>query len=270
MTKPMVPSLRFVEKGFKGYLAGGGEHGIEITMGMDNAPVTRPMCMNVEHYFSLSCGEGLFVPRYRAETKTEILSDRSLEVSILPYEEWRLQTVVRFTLLQERLIEARYTFSFETSHTFFEAFISNYFHEPTPPYIHVGGRWVQADIKDNEHRWWPKGDKQAAALPEIFERNPMPPAGGDAERNVDAARYDHAIMISPIRDTGWAVLNMVDPGSCAGISANTIWQAHDFSLVGRAVVSGETVQCRAWLAYEKVESPEAALSIYEKLIEKTP
>jgi len=89
----------------------------------------------------------------------------------------------------------------------------------------------------------------------------------DAERPIDARCYDYPVMVSPIRDTGWNVVNIVEREVCPTLSANRRWNAHDFSLIGRDVAKGETVVCRAWMIYAELKSNDEAMDLAAKLTE---
>ena len=68
-------------------------------------------------------------------------------------------------------------------------------------------------------------------------------------------------MVSPIRDSGWSVVHVIERAQCPSISANRRWQAHDFSLLGRDVAAGETVSCRAWMIYARLNCLDDALKL---------
>ena len=69
------PSVAFAYDSLAGYVSGGRHQGVELTRGADGRPVTRAMCLNLEHYYARGAGKGMFVPRYEAPATTEVLSD---------------------------------------------------------------------------------------------------------------------------------------------------------------------------------------------------
>lgn len=265
MTSTLAAAWRFNQGSMAGYISGGQEHGVEITWGADKQPVTRRMCLNLEHYYA-SGKLGLFVPRLKAEMRSELISKDSVRVSIEPYEDWRVRTSITFSLLPEGCIQAEYIFSFEQAYAGFHALISNYFHEPTEPFLRLDGRWTQPALGEKEHRNWPR-DREARQLIEatmkLLSQHPELPS--DQARPVDELCYEQPIMVTPIRDTGWSVVHIVERNVCPSISANRRWNAHDFSLVGRDVAVGESVVCRAWMIYTKLESLDAVLGLAERL-----
>jgi len=262
MSTELIEAWGFRVDDLAGYISGGHEHGVELTEGVDGGPVTRRMCLNVEHYYARSCRDGQFVPRYKADVSSERLGEDAVRIIIAPYGEWHVETVVTYRLLPERTVEARYVFSFGADYVGFEALISNYFHQPTEPYLHLGGRWVQPRLSEREHRFWVRGPVDAASIPELY-------GAGDGINDVplpiDPLPYDHPVMITPIGDTDWSVVNMVERKMCPSLSANRIWRAHDFSIVGHDVGKGQTVTCRAWMAYVELESMDEALSLLREL-----
>ena len=82
---------------------------------------------------------------------------------------------------------------------------------------------------------------------------------------MDDQFYDHPVLVSPIRDSGWSIVHAVQRDLCPSISANRRWHAHDFSLVGRDVAAGETVTCRAWMIYQKLDSLDDALCLADRV-----
>ena len=263
MTAELYPAWRFRLEGLSGYISAGQQHGVEFTEGIDGAPVTRRMCLDVEHYYSLSCPRGRFVPRYEAEKSSERLGDDAVRIVIAPHKEWRVETQITYRVLPERIVEARYDFSFDADYLGFEAFISNYFHEADEPFLHLDGRWVQPRIGEKEHVFWARSAADAENTRRLHSE--VDSAHG-MSRPVDPLYYDHPIMITPIRETGWAVVNMAERDKCSSLSANRRWRAHDLSLVGQDVARGQVVSCRAWMAYLRLESMDQALSLYRDLV----
>ena len=264
MSDQLVPSWQFKTDGVRGYVVGGGEHGIEITSLGGSAPGTRPMCLNLEHYYARSCRNGRFVPRYKAATHSELTGDGVVRITIEPFEGWQIRTTITFELLPEHTIQACYEFAFDSDFAGFEALISNYFHEPDEPYLHVGGEWRRPGLTDHEHRFWARGPKEVENIEAIYRRETT--RQDDIDLPIDQEFYDYPVMITPIRETGWSVVNIIHPDHCPSISANRRWNAHDFSFWGRDVSKGQTITCKAWLACRKLESLDEALGLYEQLV----
>lgn len=268
MEGPLTTAWRFSQDGTAGYISGGHGHGVEITCGADSEPVTRPMCMNLEHYYARG-KPGTFVPRYKAEVHSELISQNSVRVSIEPYGSWRLRSTITYRLLPESTIEAEYSFAFEQAYPDFHVLISNYFNEPTEPFLRIDGRWTQPSLGEKEHRNWPRDSESRRLMSATMATiNADPEALSDQARPIDQQCYEHPIMISPIRDTGWSVVHVIERDACPSISANRRWNAHDFSLIGHNVAEGETVVCRAWMVYTKLETFDKALGLADQLTRK--
>jgi len=268
MDDQLTPAWRFHQGNIAGYIAGGHEHGIEITWGTDSKPVTRRMCMNLEHYFAR--GQlGIFVPRFKADVHSKLISQDSVRVSIEPHESWHVRSKITYRLLPECCFQAEYSFAFEQAYPDFHVLISNYFHEPTEPFLRIDGEWTQPSLGEKEHRTWPR-DSQSHRLMGATRAmlDTVPEVPSDQAHPIDDRYYEHPIMISPIRDTDWSVVHIVERDACPSISANRRWNAHDFSLVGRDVADGETVLCRAWMVYAKLDSLDAALGLAHRLTGK--
>jgi hypothetical protein len=269
MNPTVIPSWyfnyrRYQFSGMCGYLCGDGEHGVEITAGEDGLPVTRPMTLNLEHYYALSCADGMFVPRAKAKVRSSLVDGNTVRIEIEPFGDWAVYSTVTYRPRPDRIIEAIYSFRFLKAFSGFEVLISNYFHEPTEPFIHFGGAWNQPKLRDDEHRFWPRGPAEAENIRALYQPETTTEQG--IERTIDRDCFDHPIMVTPIRDTGYSVVNIMEREHCCSLSANRRWCAHDFSLLGRDVEQGETVTCRTWLAYRKLESLDEAIGLYDELI----
>jgi len=247
-----------------GTFSGGQEHGIEFTRGANGRPVTRSMCMNLEHYYSPSAKGGLFAPRNKAPLAISRIDAAAVRIDIAEYGDWHVRCTITYRLLPECLIEAEYRFEFGAGYSHFEGFVSNYFHEPTLPWLRLGGRWQQARLDDpaHEHRFWCRSQEDADALRAVLparDAEYRELGQTDLAMPVDSAAYDEPVMVSPIRDTGWAVVHWVERDACPSLSANVRWRAHDFSLIGRDVTKGEKITCRAWMAYRNLANRDDAL-----------
>lgn len=265
MAATLTPTWRFQYDGLAGYISGGRCHGVELTAGAGIKPVTRNMCMNLEHYYTKACSTGFFVPRKKAHADCERLDDRTVRVKISPFEDWQLEATITYTLMPERIIEACFEFSFDADYSDFEAFISNYFHDPGEPYVHVGGEWIRPQLGDREHRYWARSDRDAEVIQD-GRHDAFAASMKDYAMVVAPTRYDYPVMITPIEDSGWSVVHVAAPEMCPSISANRTWNAHDFSLIGHDVSKGQQVSCRAWMAYAELESTDDALKLYERLV----
>jgi hypothetical protein len=85
---------------------------------------------------------------------------------------------------------------------------------------------------------------------------------------VDPNYYDYPIMVTEVRNTGKSVVNMVEPQYCSSLSANLLWNAHDFSIGATDVREGEEMSCRAWLAICSLENLNEARELYEKVVDE--
>ncbi len=98
--------------------------------------------MNVEHYYCSTQAGGRFVPRQKAPLSIKRLDDTDVQVRIGPYEQWRVDVTVTDRLLPGCVIEADYLFAFDADYGDFTGFVSNYFYNAWPPYLHLDGNWV--------------------------------------------------------------------------------------------------------------------------------
>lgn len=264
MAEQLIDSWGFDYENLSGYISTGHQHGIELTKGADGNPVTRQMCLNMEHYYA-KARSGRFVPRNKADVSFERMRDDAICIVISPYGEWDLTSVITYRLLPERIIEATFEFSSEADFPAFEAFISNYFHEPTEPHIHIGGKWVQPSLGDREHRYWARDEQAVQDIRDSRLDDFLAEGKGKYEAPIDPLYYDYPVMVTPIGDSGWSVVHAIEREWCPSISANRIWRAHDFSLVGQDVSAGQVITCKAWMAYRELSSLDDALKLHESL-----
>ena len=269
-----APAWRFKCKGLAGYITGGRQHGIHFTEGADRAPVTRPMSLNLEHYYAKAQRGGRLLPRFKVDVQSELTKDGTIVLRFAPYENWNVTASITYKFVSEHTVEACFGFEFGQAYQDFEAFISNYFLAPTEPYIHMGGTWTQPQLGDREHRYWVRDDRDASVVVD----GRLDEFLGEMEEEytqeyavpVDPLRYDYPIMISPIGGSGWSVVHCVEREMCCNLSVNRTWNAHDFSLIGRGVEQGERVSCRAWMTYAKLESMDDAIKLYGQLTGQSP
>lgn len=252
---------RFESDGVVGYVTGGGEHGVEITEAPDRTPATRRLCLNLEHYLAANRGFGEFVPREKAAVETERAGPETVEIAVEPHDEWPVRTTLELTLRGDRMVEARYEFSFDEAVSGFEAFVSNYFHEPTPPLVHLDSEWTRPSLNDAEHRFWAAAGTARHRIRSLY---PEPFMGLDP--TVADAGLTAPVMVTPVTDSEWRVVLAADPNNCASLSANRRFNAHDVSLVGRDVEAGETVSARVWLWLTDADDPDAVLERFEELV----
>ncbi|MCG3148139.1 MAG: hypothetical protein PCFJNLEI_01581 [Verrucomicrobiae bacterium] len=255
----LVESWKFQADEVTGYIAGGGEHGIQIVATADGKPGTRGMGMNLEHYYSRSCEQGRFVPRYQAKVHSEQTGEQVVRVRIEPHKDWQIEATVDFAVLPGALIEVRYGFHFLAAYRGFEAFVSNYFHDPTEPHLHLNGQWVRPTVADNEHRFWLRSPADAENTLAVRHAELTPSA--EIIQPIDPVCFDHPVMVTPIAGSTQSIVNIVEAEHCPSLSVNRRWNAHDFSLLGRDVAAGERVTCRAWFACTTLASLDDALRL---------
>ena len=265
MNAELTPCWRFRYEGLAGHVHGGQDHGIEMAEGVGGARVTRRKCMNLEHYYAKDRSDGRFVPRRNADVNTQHTEDGAIVVGISTSDTWDVTASIAYRFLPERIVEARFDFTFGAPYRDFEAFISNYFGAPAEPYVHIGGKWTQQTLSDREHRYWARSDRDAEVIHDGRLDAFLNENNGDYEVPVDELRYDYPIMITPIGDSGWSVIHVVEREACPSISANRTWMAHDFSLIGRDVSAGERVSCRAWMAYVQLATMDDAIVLHDEL-----
>ena len=132
-------------------------------------------------------------------------------------------------------------------------------------HVHLGGAWVQPRLGEREHRYWPRSERDGAVVQDGRLDGFIAEMKEPYDVPVDPLCYDHPVMVTPIGDSGWSVVHVVQRKACPSLSANRTWHAHDFSLIGHDVSEGDQLSCRAWMAYAKLESLDDALSLHKRL-----
>ena len=99
--------------------------------------------------------------------------------------------------------------------------------------------------------------------------NDAPEIPHDMAHPIGPQCYDLPIMVTPIAESTWSVVHVIERACCASISANRRWNAHDFCLVGRDVRAGQTLTCRAWMCYEQLDSLDQTRELAERLVKQT-
>jgi hypothetical protein len=266
LTPRLASCWQFAYEDLAGYITGGNEHGIELTSGADRRPVTRPLCLSLEHYYAANCGGGFCVPRQKAPARSEQLSDTEVRIEIDPWGDWQVRPTITYRLLPDRVLQAVYEFAFAADYQCFEAFITNYFHDLTPAYLHVGGRWIEPRLAADELRFWPRDEAEKGMIPTVYaEQQASWKANFGGDVIVDAACYDRPVMVRATNVPDWSLIHVVERDMCPSLSASDLLKALDFSLVGRDVAAGETVRCHAWMAYAKLGSLDDALALAAQL-----
>lgn len=243
-----------------GVVRGGEEHGLELQRGVDGRPVTRAASLNLEHYFSTSKRAGLFVPR-KGTRRIEKLDDRTVRITIGEQAGWKVTAQITYTFAPGGVLRADYAMTFGEDYRDFNTLLSVYHLEEALPYLHINGEWRQVELASaREHRFW---CRSAADLHRL--RQALPAMNADYAAlghanllSVDDQVWDEPVMVTRIRDTGWAVILWFD-GEVRSVSANTRWKAHDFSIGGRDVKRGETLRSTVWMAYRELKDLDDAL-----------
>ncbi|HQO34918.1 MAG TPA: hypothetical protein PLG59_09665, partial [bacterium] len=72
------------------------------------------------------------------------------------------------------------------------------------------------------------------------------------------------VLVTRDDETGYALIQMADPRECMGLSPNTFAPAHDLSLVGHDVKSGDEVSVPIRLYYRKIDSMTEVEDLYNQ------
>lgn len=256
-----APQLEVAAGRLQGTIRPMGElHGL-ILHGDDSAPITRPgaATMNLEHYCRTgACGA--FVPRKEAAQAYETAADRAT-VHFAPAPEWQVSSRVSYAARGDDAFDILFGFDFDRDYERFEAFVASYFWGGVVPYVAAGGRCFRPEIERGQQLFFPRDEDARAQVGdgrwEFLERGSLY-AGCDAQGSL----YDAPVTIHWPDGAERAFVQMVDRRECAAVSVNTFAYAQDFSLIGRDVRQGETVEVRARVAYCRATSPDDIMALY--------
>jgi hypothetical protein len=219
----LVDCWTFSAEGMTGVISGGHEHGIELTGGADKKSATRRMCLNLEHYYARACRGGRFVPRYKAQVSAERVAPDTVRLRIAPHGDWHVESVITYRVRPGCIIEATFEFAFGSDYGGFEALISNYFHEPDEPYLRLGGSWVKPSLGEREHRTFFRGPDDVRNFRDGRHEEFQAEVKNDYLISAHDGYYDEPVMISPIRDTGWSIVHVVERETCASLWLAGTW-----------------------------------------------
>ena len=132
------------------------------------------MCLNLEHYNASSHSDGRFVPRKRATTRIEATATGGIRTIVEPYEAWNVETEIALERREKWVFEATYSFSFNEEIRDFLPFFSNYFVEPTEPFMRFGDAWFQPRLSEREHRFWARSAEHAEVTRRVHHENETP------------------------------------------------------------------------------------------------
>ncbi len=236
----------------------GPMHGLGL-FGPGGEPIIEPgRCgMNLEHYFCAGAA-GPFIPRHASLTRYEVRPDR-LRIEFLPHQEWALRAFVEYVLRDGATVEVTFTFEFERAFPAFEAFVASYFHGERLPQIYSSEGWLGPEVAPKEHLFFPR-DENARAMIHDGRWDFLKP---NLFAGVAKQCYAAPLTLHWLAQPGWALMQMADPALCPAISCNTFAYAQDFSLVGKDVEAGESVEARLRVALREIGGPDQALKEYE-------
>ena len=237
-------------------------HGL-VLHASDGRPITRPdQCtLNLEHY----CAAGTcapFLPRTVCAKFHEVYRDR-LIIDFSPTSGWPVHSRITYHPGGGSAVDVTFDFEFLRSFDDFEAFIASYFHAGKPAFVHSTGAWSRLEVEDDVQLFCAGSDSGAEQVMD-GRWNWLEEVGLRVE--LSNLRYESAVLADWNEESGWALVQMVDPELCPSISTNTFACAQDLSLVGRDVERGERVRVRARVIYVKIQDPTEIEEMYGKYL----
>ncbi|MFH1737927.1 MAG: hypothetical protein ABIH23_02880, partial [bacterium] len=133
-----------------------------------------------------------------------------------------------------------------------------YMQSYVPPLVKTGGIWLRLQPERAWQMFLTKSDEHAALV--IDGRwSWFPPS---LRPKVVDGVYDLPVLVTLDDDTGYALVQMVDPRECMALSPNTFAPAHDLSLIGHGVKAGDVVTVPIRIQYLKIESMKDVEALY--------
>jgi hypothetical protein len=203
----------------------GEMHGIVINrLSTGPAPMDPGRALlNLEHYLAKGrCGEN--VPRHLEHTVT--MNRHRVEIEFPATREWPVLTKLTYTFNQPATINARLDFYFRGRIPGFEAYLTSCIRPPYLRMVMIDREWKVPEINSREQLLIPANDAAAARAQDgrwAFL--------GDRV-HVSDERFTVPIIISRDDDSGWSIVQMVEPGKCSFIAPNRFAHGHNFVLGG--------------------------------------
>ena len=234
----------------------GDMHGVVIEkMGDAESPVARDRAfLNLEHY--LEKGRSAeYLPRRLDHTVT--MSRRYLSIHFPQPNDWPVATRLTYRFHAPATIDARLDFSFSGKLSQFEVYFTSYFAPRYERSIRVNGKWLRPEISPKEQVLIPRDDKVAGRYKDgrwDFLKG---------RTRLAQERFDLPVMISKDDETGWTVVQMVEPGACTHIAPNRFAVGHNFIIGGWDVDQGDKRSARVRMIFGKDLSEAAVEKAYE-------
>lgn len=256
------PVYEFKVGDMHGYVRPIGHHHGLIINGHANQPITKArMCtMNLEHYVCAD-GHGPFVPR-KTELQSYRVEGQRLTIDFAPTEEWKLESSLEYDFSSSEYIDVTFTFRFAKDYRNFEAFVASYMHNPVPPLLKTDGIWLRLQPE----RGWQMFAAKSAEHAKMVEDGRWSWFPDSLRSKVIDTFYDLPVLVTRDDTTGYALIQMVDPRECMGLSPNTFAPAHDLSLIGHDVKEGDVVIVPVRLLYRQIESMDEVEALYEEFL----
>lgn len=205
---------------------------------MDDAasPVARGRAfLNLEHY--LSTGRWAeYLPRQLDHSVT--MNRRNLTIHFPQPRDWPVRSELNYTFAHYPAIDARLDFTFSGKLEQFEVYFTSYFAQQYERSIRVDGKWLRPEIGTSEQLLIPRDDRVAARY-----------ADGrwdflKGRTRLADYRFDLPIIVSREDATGWAVVQMIEPGQCTHLAPNRFAVGHNFIIGGWDVKDGDKRSAR--------------------------
>lgn len=235
----------------------GDMHGVIIEkMGDVESPVAGGRAfLNLEHY--LEKGRWAeYLPRRLDHTVT--MSRRHLTIHFPEPPEWPVVSELTYTFDTPGAIDARLDFQFTGEMEQFEVYFTSYFAPQYERSIRVGGEWVRPEISPHEQLLIPRDDRIAARY-EDGRWNFL-----QGRTRLADERFEIPVMVSTDDETGWMVVQMIEPGACTHIAPNRFAVGHNFIIGGWDVKKGDRRSARIRLVYGKGLTPDAIEEAYRR------
>ncbi len=234
----------------------GDMHGLFIEkLGDAGSPVSPGRAfLNLEHYLEKGRA-GEYFPRKLDQTA--LLTRKSLSVRFPEQKPWPVVSELVYRFPECGTIDATLHFTFTEAMTQFEVYFTSYFDGSYERSIRVDKAWMQPEISDREQLLIPRDDRIASR----FEDGRWSFLG-DRTRLAEY-RFDLPIMVSTSEETGWTVVQMIEPGTCTHIAPNRFAVGHNFIIGGWDVKKGEKRSARIRMIFGQKLSAKAIEKAYQ-------
>lgn len=239
----------------------GNQHGVVMEkLGDGAAPSAdgRPL-LHLQHYLEKG-RSGEYVP-----TKLDhvaVLSRDRLTLRFPVADKWPVTTQLTYSFPSPGTIDARFDFTFREPLTHFEAYVVSHFAASFEPTLHADEKWEPPETESEVLLLIPRDDNVAGRFQDgrwTFRRNKV---------RLSESRFDLPVIVHRDEKTGWAIIQMAEPGVCTHLAVNGAAGSDGFVLGGWDVKANQKRSARLRLLLARKPADEQIRQAYQSFADE--